>query len=97
METTTPTLTRERALNSMEFHYNGDGGCRLTPVGPRGGGGGPKVTRVRRNGTTQTWKTRPAEYRVPVKYGVRARDQFSIREYDANNWHAAEDCPLRNA
>ena len=26
---------------------------------------------VRRNGKTQTWKTRPGEFRIPVKYGFR--------------------------
>jgi hypothetical protein len=27
--------------------------------------------RVRINGKTQTWKTRPADFRIPVKYGFR--------------------------
>lgn len=26
--------------------------------------------RVRRTGKTQTWKTRPNEFKVPVKYGL---------------------------
>ncbi len=26
--------------------------------------------KVRRNGKTQTWKTRPNEFKVPVKYGL---------------------------
>lgn len=26
----------------------------------------------RRNGKTQTWKTRPDDYRIPVKAGLRA-------------------------
>lgn len=26
---------------------------------------------VRRNGRTQTWKTRPDEFRIPIKYGFR--------------------------
>lgn len=82
-------LTRQRALTSDEFHH---GECTRT-VGPRGGVD-LKQTRVRRNGMTQTWVTRPTEWRLPVKYGIRARDQFSIREYDAAQWHAREDCPL---
>lgn len=83
-------ITRAQALTCQEFHTNK---CARS-VGPRGG-----VTivqeRVRRNGMTQTWKTRPNEYRIPVKYGISARGQFSIRESDASQWHAAEDCPLR--
>ena len=26
--------------------------------------------RVRRNGATKTWKTRPTEFRIPCKYGL---------------------------
>jgi hypothetical protein len=36
------------------MHNNADG----TPV------------RWRRNGKTKTWKTRPADFRIPVKYGL---------------------------
>jgi hypothetical protein len=28
--------------------------------------------RVRRNGQTKIWKTRPGEFRIPVKAGLRA-------------------------
>lgn len=28
--------------------------------------------RLRRNGKTQTWKSRPNEFRIPVKYGLRS-------------------------
>lgn len=28
--------------------------------------------RLRRNGRTQTWKTRPSEFRIPVKAGLKA-------------------------
>lgn len=27
--------------------------------------------RVRRNGKTKTWKTRPGEFRIPIKVGFR--------------------------
>ena len=27
--------------------------------------------RVHRNGKTKTWKTRPQEFKIPVKYGLR--------------------------
>ena len=28
--------------------------------------------RARRNGKTQTWKTRPAAFRIPIKYGFKS-------------------------
>lgn len=85
-------LTRNQALTCQEFHYEGDGPCTRN-TGPRGGVT-EHIVRVRRNGMTQTWVTRPSEFRIPVKYGIRARGQFSIRETEAGNYHAAEACPL---
>lgn len=82
-------LTRDETLTCNEFHYTGDGMCRTT-LGPRGGVT-YHVTRVRRTGRTQTWKTRPTEWRIPVRYGFR--EQFSIRQSDAANYHPAERCP----
>jgi hypothetical protein len=32
--------------------------------------------KVRRNGETKTWKTRPADYRIPVKAGLRSTGQL---------------------
>jgi hypothetical protein len=46
--------------------------------------------RYRRNGTTQTWKSRPAEWRVPVKFGLRPA---SIWHDDAFGFHPASTCP----
>ena len=86
-------ITKQQAIMADEFHYTGDHECSRT-IGPRGGVT-EKVVRVRRNGATQTWKTRPTEWRLPVKYGMRARDQFSIHHYEAANWHTANDCPLQ--
>lgn len=31
-----------------------------------------KCWQLRRNGQTKTWKTRPGEYRIPVKAGLRS-------------------------
>lgn len=49
-----------------------------------------KWWQVRRNGKTQTWKTRPGEFRIPIKAGFRTcgeithrtdmEDDFRIRE-----------------
>lgn len=44
--------------------------------------------RVRRNGRTQTWKTRPDDYRIPCKAGLRScgnitpstRGSFAVEE-----------------
>lgn len=32
---------------------------------------------VRRNGKTQLWKTRPFDFSVPVKAGLRATDRYT--------------------
>ncbi len=94
-DTTAPTtaapLTFEEACNASELHYTGDGPCRDS-TGPRGGWTG-KLTRVRRNGGTQTWKTRPGQFSAPFKYGMRARDQFRITNSDAASYHPASRCP----
>lgn len=33
-----------------------------------------KWWRARRNGRTQTWKTRPSHFRIPIKFGLRGYD-----------------------
>lgn len=68
-------ITKEIAISSNyrdEFHHktlkNSDG----TPV------------RCRVNGKCKIWKTRPAEFRLPVKYGLK--ECFYIDETNANEW-----------
>ena len=80
-------ITKEQALTANEFHYRE---CQRI-VGPRGG---VKLIQEiwRRNGKTQTWKTRPSEWRIPVKYGLF--DYGRILDRDSYLWHTAEDCPL---
>jgi hypothetical protein len=39
---------------------------------------------VRRNGKTKTWKTRPGEFQIPVKYGMY--DCFYITDRNADEW-----------
>lgn len=51
---------------------------------------GYKVFRYRRNGATQVWKTRPTEWRMPIKYGIRAHGQFSVTHEDADRLYATE-------
>jgi hypothetical protein len=80
-------ITKDQALTAQEFHY---GECVRT-VGPRGG---VKVKQVsyRRNGKTETWKTRQDDFRIPVKYGLKSCGQ--IHPGNAHHFHTAEDCPL---
>lgn len=68
-------ITKLQAMTASEFHEDH----------PAGG----KVTRWRRNGRTQTWVTRPRQFRVPVKHGLYGYGQ--IRNGDAG--HAITSCP----
>lgn len=40
--------------------------------------------RARVNGKCQTWKTRPTEFRLPMKHGLR--DTFQLTERNAMDW-----------
>lgn len=55
---------------------------------------GGKIYTWRRNGRTQTWKTRPGEFRIPVKYGLYSYGQ--IRDTEARDFHTEADCPDEN-
>lgn len=70
-------ITFEQALTAAEFHENErrpDGTCY----------------RHRRNGKTQTWKTRPGHFRIPVVYGLRGYGQ--ITHETADKFHLASEC-----
>ena len=69
-------ISMEQALTAQEFHYHH----------PKTG----KVYRWRRNGKTKTWKTRPTEFRIPVKYGLY--DYGYIDHSNAYLFHVSEDC-----
>lgn len=75
-----PTFTREDALHAHTVHANGlfnaDGTCM----------------RYRRNGQTKTWQTRPGDYRMPVKHGMR--DYAQITPDNAYTVHTEESCPF---
>ena len=65
-------VNRENAMTANNFEH-----CTLknrdnTPV------------RARRNGKTQTWKTRPAEFKIPVKYGLK--ECFYITQDNCHEW-----------
>lgn len=42
------------------------------------------AVRCRVNGVCKVWKTRPNEFRLPVKHGLK--DCFYITESNANDW-----------
>lgn len=44
--------------------------------------------RARINGRCKTWKTRPDEFRLPMKYGLK--QCFYITEDNANEWELAQ-------
>jgi hypothetical protein len=71
-------ITRAQAMTASRFHE--DATCNAK-----------RAATWRRNGATQTWKTRPGEFRLPVKYGIR--DYFAITDANAAGWHTEQDCP----
>ena len=83
-------VTKEQAITAEEFHY---GECTRT-VGPRGGVT-IKCEVWRRNGVTRYWKTRPDEFKVPIKYGLK--NCAYLDQSNASYFHTAEDCPLNAA
>jgi hypothetical protein len=69
-------ITKEQAMTHSRFHHvsmkNADG----TPV------------RCRANGACKTWVTRPDDFRLPVKHGLR--DFFYITPSNAGEWEVAD-------
>lgn len=90
-------MTLEQCLalrGSEEIHYTGRHNCRCT-VGPRGGIS-LDIVRVRRSGAVKTWKTRPGEFRMPVKHGLY--ESGEITHANQGDFHLASECPaLREA
>ena len=84
-------VTKEQAQAANYFHYTGRHECTKT-VGPRGGVT-INITEVRASGRCKTWKTRPAHFRVPIKYGFY--EHSYIDQDCAGDFHIPEECPLR--
>ncbi len=80
-------MDMQTALGTDRFHY---GECSER-VGPKGGRY-VKREQWRRNGKNQTWVTRPEEFRIPIKYGMRSYDE--IKAGNVDRFHAEDDCPL---
>jgi len=79
-------ITKQQALTENEFHT----GCTLT-IGPRGGRTYKRWV-YRRNGATKTWKTHPADFKIPVKRGLREYGYITQNEADLFTTRA--DCPV---
>lgn len=56
-------------------------------------GSDKRPVRVRVNGRCLTWKTRPEEFKLPVKYGMR--DCFYVTHLEASGWHRDEEGAAR--
>lgn len=86
------------SLSSRDIvHYTGESGkhprgnrCHQT-IGPRGGVT-TSIVECRISGMVKLWKTRPNEFRVPVKHGMY--DNGSISENNGTCFHRAQDCVL---
>lgn len=86
-------ITKAQALalhHSQTLHYTGRKPCTRT-VGPRGGVQ-VSIVNVRVSGQCKTWKTRPEDFRLPVKHGLY--ENGAIDQTNAGDWHTEEDCPL---
>lgn len=64
-----------RDIIHSDIQKNADGSCQ----------------RWRVNGRPQTWKTRPDEIRVPIKYGMYVYGQLTNN--DLPNFHLESECP----
>ncbi len=73
-----------------EIHCEVVRSCKRT-IGPKGGEK-IEVVRVRPNGKCQTWKTRPEEFRLPIKYGLYGYG--AITHLNCEHFHLASDCPI---
>ena len=50
------------------------------------------VERWRVNGAVKTWKTRPGEFRVPLKFGFYGHGE--ITHVNQHIFHRATECPF---
>lgn len=67
--------TKHEAMTEHHFEHVRERNADGTPL------------RVRSSGKCQTWKTRPNEFRPPVKHGLKT--SLAITETNAADWHVA--------
>jgi hypothetical protein len=67
------TVNKENSMSANKFEHISLKNADKTPV------------RCKRNGKTKTWVTRPNEFRIPVKHGLR--DCFYITQDNCHEWN----------
>lgn len=80
-------LEHERATRRATLHFNEE--CHLA-FGPRGGTN-RKLWAYRVNGKVKTWKTRPTEFQVPLKHGLKGPHGY-VTEANAIALHLESEC-----
>jgi hypothetical protein len=87
-------ITKEQAMSlpygASVIHYTGRHQCQRI-VGPRGGVT-VNITSCRASGQCKTWKTRPSEFKLPIKHGLY--ESSYITHENAGDFHLASECPL---
>jgi hypothetical protein len=84
-------ITMDQALSANEFHSIG-GHKHCTATVTKLGYRKVATVRIRRNGQTKVWKTRPNDFRIPVKYGLY--ECFYITPENAHQFCVAGECPV---
>lgn len=67
--------------DAREFHYS-KAECN-----------GKRSNRLHRTGKTKTWKTRPGEFRIPVKFGMFGPYSY-LTQNDLEDYHDNTNCPF---
>lgn len=75
-------ITKEQAMTGSRFYHT-------TLRYKRRGKDTNEPIECRANGKCKTWKTRPNEFRLPVKYGMK--ECFYITQDNAHEWCATKD------
>lgn len=76
------SVTKDQAATADVFHENAtrkDGTCYAH----------------RRHGRTQTWVTRPDDFRTPIVYGLRAYGQLTPSNAGQFHLPDSDECPER--
>lgn len=81
------TMNIQEAAQASYLHW---GNCTRT-IGSRGGVK-THSTVCKVNGALKTWKTRPNEYRLPVKHGLRGYGE--VTPETISQFHLESECPL---
>ncbi len=83
-------ITKEQAVALRYREVIHQGTCNRT-VGPKGGVQ-ESVVKWRVNGAAKVWTTRPDEFLVPLKHGLRHYSYLT--ETNDYMFHREQDCPL---